>query len=64
MEYKVLLYDIEKHEDAARWAYECCISFIQADEVDVSDFSFKYDTISEFVFAKEADALIFRLRWA
>lgn len=64
MEYKVLLYDIEEHKDAVRWAHECCISFIQADEVDVSDFSYKHDTISEFVFAKEADALIFKLRWS
>ena len=54
---------IEDFRQADAWAQENCASYAGHDVVDVSDFSMNYDTVAEYNFAQESDALIFKLRW-
>ena len=45
------------------WAYAHCESFIWAEQMDTSDVSYEFDTVSAFYFYSEADATLFRLKW-
>lgn len=67
MAHLVRFTDIEDHIARKQWAEDNCGSFINLTITDFSDFSYgmsSYDTGFEFVFADEADAIIFKLRWS
>lgn len=50
--------------DADAWAREFCDSYILLEVIDISDFSGHADTVAEYSFRDDSDAMIFRLRWA
>lgn len=55
---------IVQFESAAQWAREYCPSFIGYHVVDVSDFSYTCDQITEYRFSDARDVLMFKLRWS
>jgi hypothetical protein len=46
-----------------KWARAHCQSFIWAELVDTSDGDYNYDSVSAFYFSKEADKIMFALKW-
>jgi hypothetical protein len=62
--YQVLLPDSEEPIwRIKKWALEHCQSFIWAELVDTSDGDYNYDSVSAFYFSKEADKIMFALKW-
>jgi hypothetical protein len=62
--YQVLLPDSEKPIwQLKKWAQAHCQSFVWAELVDTSDVSYQYDSVSAFYFIKEADKIMFALKW-
>ena len=45
------------------WAAEHCSSYRGYRVQDVSDVSYQWDEIAEYLFESEADELLFRLKW-
>lgn len=64
--YTVVLYDsnVEKPHEIRAWARQNCQSFICAESTDISDFSLEHDYAVTFYFGKEADQLMFRLKYS
>jgi len=54
---------LEDFKQADAWAQENCASYAGHSVVDVSDVSLRFDTVAEYNFGQESDALIFKLRW-
>jgi len=50
-------------ESAGVWAQENCLSFVDHQIMDVSDFSLTHDVLAQYQFEDEKDATIFLLRW-
>ena len=48
---------------AKHWAEQHCVSFYGYAEIDVSDTSWICDTVVQYTFTSEADALMFKLKW-
>ena len=62
--YQVLLSDpAEPMWQMKKWARTHCQSFVWAELVDTSDVDYNYDSISAFYFSKEADKIMFALKW-
>jgi hypothetical protein len=62
--YQVLLPDSEEPIwRIKKWAQAHCQSFIWAELVDTSDSDYNYDSVSAFYFSKEADKIMFALKW-
>jgi hypothetical protein len=62
--YQVLLSDpTEPMWQMKKWARTHCQSFVWAELVDTSDVDYNYDSISAFYFSKEADKIMFALKW-
>lgn len=56
--------DSEKYfSDADLWAATHCASYCGHYVQDVSDVSYVYDNIAEYVFKDERDVVAFTLRW-
>jgi hypothetical protein len=49
--------------DAAAWARAHCVSYQGHHVQDVSDFSYIYDNVTQYLFADEQDAVLFTLKW-
>lgn len=49
--------------NACEWAQDHCQSFYGHEIVDVSDFSYQYNSIALYQFGLEKDAVMFGLRW-
>ena len=49
--------------NAEYWAREFCQSFVSCTVQDVSDYSIKFDLTALYLFHKDSDAMIFRLKW-
>lgn len=49
--------------DADAWAREFCDSYLLCDVIDVSDFIGHADTVAEYSFNDECDAILFTLAW-
>ena len=49
--------------DAAAWARAHCVSYQGHHVQDVSDVSYIYDNVAQYLFADEKDAMIFSLKW-
>ena len=47
----------------SEWAAEHCESYRGYRVQDVSDASYQWDEIAEYLFESEADELLFRLKW-
>ena len=45
------------------WAAEHCSSYRGYHVQDVSDTSYQWDEIAEYLFESQADELLFRLKW-
>ena len=62
---KIKYSDAQVHFKAAeQWASDHCQSFLGAEINDVSDFSVEFDTVGEYRFENEQDAIMFRLRYS
>ena len=62
--YQVLLSDpAEPMWQMKKWARTHCQSFVWAELVDTSDVDYNYDSVSAFYFSKEADKIMFALKW-
>jgi hypothetical protein len=62
--YQVLLPDSEEPIWLIKkWARAHCQSFVWAELIDISDASYDYDSVSAFYFGKEADKIMFALKW-
>lgn len=64
MSHKVTFVDLVNSNEIEKWALTNCPSFEYKQITDVSDVSGKYDTIYEFMFNEEKDAMWFRLKWS
>ena len=54
----------EQHfQNVNLWAVEHCPSYQGYDVQDVSDFSYHYDYVAQYLFDDEKDAMIFTLKW-
>lgn len=53
----------EHFECAALWARNQCPSFISYSITDVSDTSYVYDQVAEYIFKDVKDAIWFELKW-
>jgi len=49
--------------DAAAWARAHCVSYRGHHVQDVSDASYIYDNVAQYLFEDEKDAMIFTLKW-
>jgi len=49
---------------ADSWAQQHCVSYCGSVNTDVSDISQHYDTVEQYTFSSEADALLFTLKWS
>lgn len=60
-----LNYDFaEQHfQNANLWAREHCPSYQGYDVQDVSDVSYHYDYVAQYLFGDEQDAVLFTLKW-
>ena len=63
MTHVVRFSDIDDVEDREEWALIHCNTFAYRTITDVSDVSLTTDTIYEFYFGDEKDAVWFRLYW-
>ena len=54
----------EHFAEAAAWASRQCISFIDYHVQDVSDVSYTYDYVAEYLFSNPKDAVLFQLKWS
>jgi len=63
MNYLVRFSDIDNCDDREHWALENCPSFTHRSITDVTDVSYTIDTIYDFYFLEEKDAMWFRLYW-
>ena len=54
---------IEYFERAAEWARSQCPSFISYSVTDVSDTSYIYDQVAEYIFKDVKHAIWFELKW-
>jgi hypothetical protein len=50
-------------QEACAWAQDQCSSFTSFYIQDVSDVSYEYDQIAQYIFADEKDAQWFSLKW-
>lgn len=64
MTHRVTFYDLENAGDLIDWALENCTSFDSTLTTDISDVSLQYDTVYDFFFNSESDAIWFKLRWS
>ena len=55
--------DEEHFRKAEQWATNNCQSFLGMKVEDVSDFSVYYDSVGEYRFEDEKDAMMFRLKF-
>jgi hypothetical protein len=53
----------EYFAEAAAWASQQCLSYIDYHVQDVSDVSYTNDFITEYRFGDSKDAMLFQLRW-
>ena len=63
MSHAVLLSDIDNCDEIEAWAVENCPSFAYRTITDVSDVSHTIDTVYEFHFGTEKDAMWFSLKF-
>lgn len=63
MTHRVSFTDISDWREREDWALTHCDTFIYRTITDVSDVSNTTDTIYEFYFSEEKDAMWFRLNW-
>lgn len=49
--------------EAASWASQHCLSFVDYHVQDVSDVSYQYDFVTEYKFRDPKDALLFELKY-
>jgi len=56
--------DVENLDELEQWALSNCKTFAYRTITDVSDLSMTTDTVYDFVFGSEADAVWFKLRWS
>lgn len=69
--FEVYLTDAELDSDqsellflsAGYWAKEHCASFDSYHVMDVSDVSYRYDAVAEYLFTDEKDVTLFTLKW-
>lgn len=55
--------DIDDVNDREKWAIANCNTFVYRTITDVSDISNTIDTLYDFYFGDEKDAMWFRLYW-
>lgn len=64
MTHRVTFCDIENEHDLIEWSVENCRSFAGVTTTDISDVSLQHDTLHDFFFETESDAIWFKLRWS
>ena len=64
MTHRVSFTDISDWREREEWALIHCDTFIYRTITDVSDVSDTYDTVYEFYFSEEKDAMWFKLKWS
>ena len=64
MNYLVRFSDIDNCDKREEWALLHCDTFTHRTITDVSDVSNTVDSIYEFYFSDEKDAMWFRLKWS
>lgn len=63
MTYQVIFSDIDNVDEREEWARQHCNTFAYRTITDVSDVSNTIDTVYEFYFGDEKDAMWFKLKW-
>lgn len=63
MMHVVTFKDIDNCEEREEWALFHCDTFTHRVIIDVSDVALSADTIYEFYFGSDKDAMWFRLKW-
>jgi hypothetical protein len=53
----------EHFAEAAAWASQQCLSYIDYHVQDVSDFSYTNDLIAEYRFTDSKDAMLFQIKY-
>ena len=64
MTHTIRFSDICDCDDREQWAIQNCKSFAYRTITDVTDVSHTIDTIYEFYFGEEQDAMWFQLYWS
>ena len=62
--HRVTFKDLDNEGELIQWALDHCPTFSHKTITDVSDVSGTCDTIHDFFFSDEKEAMWFRLKWS